>query len=69
MGKILERAEHEIMTAEDGDEGLQVARIDHPDAKPHHTLAREAMVIVDHNGYHWGEMVLLRRLLGAWPQP
>ena len=45
------------------------ARIDHPDAKPHHTLAREAMVIVDHNGYHWGEMVLLRRLLGAWPQP
>ena len=43
-------------------------QIDHPDAQPHHTLAREAMVVVDHNGYHLGEMVLLRRLLGVWPE-
>ena len=42
-------------------------KVDHPDAQPHHTLAREAMVVVDHNGYHLGEMVLLRRLLGVWP--
>jgi hypothetical protein len=41
--------------------------VDHSDAKPHHTLLREAMVIVDHNGYHDGEIVLIRRLLGIWP--
>jgi len=31
MGKIMERAEHEILTAQDGDEGLQVARAQQPD--------------------------------------
>jgi len=30
------------------------------------TLLHEAMLIVDHNAYHLGEIVLLRRLLGAW---
>jgi hypothetical protein len=30
------------------------------------TLFREAMLIVDHAGYHVGELVVLRRLLGAW---
>jgi len=24
------------------------------------------MLIVDHNGYHLGEIIALRRLLGAW---
>ena len=43
-------------------------KIPHPEAQPHHTLAREAMVLVDHNGYHLGELVLLRRLLGVWPE-
>ncbi len=43
------------------------AKLEHPQAKPHHTLLREAMVVVDHNGYHLGELVLLRRLLGVWP--
>ena len=31
------------------------------------TLLREALLIADHNAYHLGELVLLRRLLGAWP--
>jgi len=31
------------------------------------TILREALVVADHNGYHLGEMVLLRRMLGAWP--
>ena len=31
------------------------------------TLLREALLIADHNAYHVGEIVLLRRLLGAWP--
>jgi hypothetical protein len=29
-------------------------------------LLREALLIADHNSYHIGELVLLRRLLGAW---
>jgi hypothetical protein len=31
------------------------------------TLAREAMLAADHAAYHLGQLVLLRRLLGAWP--
>jgi DinB superfamily len=30
------------------------------------TLFREAILIIDHNSYHTGEIVLLRRLLGDW---
>ena len=30
------------------------------------TLLREALLIADHAAYHTGELVLLRRLLGAW---
>lgn len=30
------------------------------------TLFREAMLIVDHNAYHIGQIVLVRRLLGSW---
>ncbi len=30
------------------------------------TLLREALLVADHNAYHVGQLVLLRRLLGAW---
>jgi len=30
------------------------------------TLLREALLIADHNAYHVGQLVLVRRLLGAW---
>jgi len=30
------------------------------------TLVREAMLVADHTAYHLGQLVLLRRLLGAW---
>ncbi len=30
------------------------------------TLLREALQLADHNAYHVGEMVFLRRQLGAW---
>jgi uncharacterized damage-inducible protein DinB len=30
------------------------------------TLLREALLVADHNSYHLGQLVLLRRLLGAW---
>ena len=29
-------------------------------------LLREALLIGDHNAYHVGQLILLRRLLGAW---
>ena len=32
------------------------------------TLLREALLIADHNSYHLGQLVLVRRLLGAWPK-
>jgi len=44
------------------------AKIEHPEAQAHHTLAREAMVLSEHNGYHTAELILLRRLLGVWPR-
>jgi hypothetical protein len=31
------------------------------------TLLREALLIADHNAYHLGQLVIVRRLLGAWP--
>lgn len=30
------------------------------------TILREAVLVADHNAYHTGQLVLLRRLLGAW---
>ena len=30
------------------------------------TILREVLLVADHNAYHVGELVLLRRLLGAW---
>jgi len=30
------------------------------------TILREALLVADHNAYHLGELVYLRRTLGAW---
>jgi hypothetical protein len=30
------------------------------------TVLREAILVADHNAYHVGQLVMLRRLLGAW---
>ena len=32
------------------------------------TLLREALVLADHNSYHTGEIIVLRRLLNNWPK-
>jgi hypothetical protein len=32
------------------------------------TILREALLVADHNAYHLGQMVDVRRLLGAWPE-
>jgi hypothetical protein len=31
------------------------------------TILREALLVADHNAYHLGQLVTIRRLLGAWP--
>jgi len=32
------------------------------------TLLREALVLGAHNSYHLGQLLMVRRLLGAWPE-
>ncbi len=32
------------------------------------TVLREALLVADHNAYHLGELVVVRRLLGAWKE-
>jgi hypothetical protein len=40
-----------------------LAKIPHGDGQ---TILREALLLADHNAYHVGQVVLLRRLLNAW---
>jgi hypothetical protein len=40
------------------------ARIPHGDGQ---TILREALLVADHNAYHLGQLVAVRRALGAWP--
>ena len=42
------------------------AKIPHGDGQ---TILREALLLADHNSYHLGQLVDLRRALGAWPTP
>jgi hypothetical protein len=41
------------------------ARIPHGDGQ---TILREGLLVADHNAYHLGQLVVIRRLLGAWPE-
>ena len=36
-------------------------------ARVDHTLAREALLVIEHNAYHIGEFAVLRQVTGAWP--
>ena len=40
------------------------AKLAHGDGQ---TILREALVLADHNSYHLGQLVDLRRALGSWP--
>ena len=40
-----------------------MAKIPHGNGQ---TYLREVLLVADHNAYHVGELVLLRRLLGSW---
>lgn len=38
-----------------------------PHGRSGHTLLREVLLIADHQAYHLGQVVAVRRALGAWP--
>ena len=38
-----------------------------PTGKAGHTYLRAILLVVDHAAYHVGQLVLVRRALGAWP--
>jgi uncharacterized damage-inducible protein DinB len=60
------RADLEAMAALVSDPKTDLlARIPHGDGQ---TILREALLVADHNAYHLGQLVILRRLLGAWPK-
>lgn len=40
-----------------------LAKIPHGEGQ---TILREALLVADHNAYHLGQLVFLRRCLGAW---
>ena len=42
-----------------------LAKIPHGESQ---TVLREALLVADHNSYHLGQLVDLRRALGAWPE-
>jgi len=60
------QVERDLRTMErlvtDADTDL-LARIPHGTGQ---TVLREALLVADHNSYHLGQLVLLRRLLGAY---
>lgn len=37
-----------------------------PHGQPGHTVLREALLVADHNAYHLGQLVLVRKALVAW---
>ena len=39
-----------------------------PHGQPGHTVLREALLVADHNAYHLGQLVVVRRALGAWSE-
>jgi|SRR5215471_3499753 len=45
------------------DEQRLYVRIPHGDGQ---TLLREALLVADHNSYHLGQLVMVRKMLGVW---
>jgi len=63
--KLLEATEAMAALVEDAEHDLY-ARVPTAEMDYHHTL-RAALILLDHNGYHAGQLVDLRRSLGVWP--
>ena len=59
---VYKQAPFEVVGAIAGNTDL-FAKIPHGDGQ---TILREALLVADHNAYHYGQLVFLRRGLGAW---
>lgn len=59
----IKRDRQKMITIIKNDENDLLAPIPHGDGQ---TLFREAMLIVDHNAYHIGQIVLARRAMDIW---
>jgi hypothetical protein len=58
------RADREAMSKLMADEATDLlAAIPHGDGQ---TILREILLLADHTSYHLGQLILVRRLLGAW---
>lgn len=59
------QADRHSMQALASDTAIDLAaRIPHGSGQ---TFLREILLVADHNAYHVGQLVLVRRLLGIWP--
>lgn len=61
--KAIKRDHKKMVTIIENQENDLLAPIPHGDGQ---TLFREAMLIVDHNAYHIGQIVLARRAMDIW---
>lgn len=55
MARLVEDREHDLYTMVPSAE------------KAHHHTLRAALILLDHNGYHSGQLIDLRIALGVWP--
>jgi hypothetical protein len=59
------RADHQAVEDLVADANVDLfAPIPHGDGQ---TILREALLVADHNAYHIGQLIVVRRALGAWP--
>ena len=63
--RLLEASDRLARLVEDPDLDLFSA-VPAAEKAQHHTF-RAALILLDHNGYHAGQIVALRKALGVWP--
>jgi len=60
------RADREKLKALAGDAGVELSSTV-PTGKESQTYLRAILLVIDHNSYHLGQFVAVRRALGIWP--
>ena len=63
--RLLDAAEQMARLVENPDVDL-FAKVPAAEKQHHHTL-RAALILLDHNGYHAGQLIALRKALDIWP--
>ncbi|HUU46608.1 MAG TPA: DinB family protein [Acidobacteriota bacterium] len=64
---LLERFQNGLKVAEEITRSEDVDALLKADAR--RTVGQEIFVIAQHNSYHFGQIVSLRRMMGLWPPP